>query len=145
MKFSESWLRTLVNPPGLDSDALAHALTMAGLEVEALESVAPPFDRVVVGHVLTAEKHPQADRLKLLTVDAGQGAPLQIVCGAPNVTVGMKAPCALVGARLPGGLEIKAAKVRGIESSGMMCSEKELGLAETSDGLLVLADRKSVV
>ncbi|MDE2625051.1 MAG: phenylalanine--tRNA ligase subunit beta [Betaproteobacteria bacterium] len=140
MKFSESWLRSLVNPSGLDSDALAHALTMAGLEVEALESVAPPFERVVVGHVLTAEKHPQADRLKLLTVDAGQGAPLQIVCGAPNVTVGMKAPCALVGARLPGGLEIKAAKVRGIESSGMMCSEKELGLAETSDGLLVLAE-----
>ncbi|MDE2343097.1 MAG: phenylalanine--tRNA ligase subunit beta [Betaproteobacteria bacterium] len=140
MKFSESWLRSLVNPAGLDSDALAHALTMAGLEVEALEAVAPPFERVVVGHVLTAEKHPQADRLKLLTVDAGQGAPLQIVCGAPNVTVGMKAPCALVGARLPGGLEIKAAKVRGIESSGMMCSEKELGLAETSEGLLVLAD-----
>ncbi|MDE1943289.1 MAG: phenylalanine--tRNA ligase subunit beta [Betaproteobacteria bacterium] len=139
MKFSESWLRSLVNPTGLDSDALAHALTMAGLEVEALEAVAPPFERVVVGHVLTAEKHPQADRLKLLTVEAGQGTPLQIVCGAPNVTVGMKAPCALVGARLPGGLEIKAAKVRGIESSGMMCSEKELGLAETSDGLLVLA------
>ncbi len=138
MKFSESWLRDLVDPD-LDSTALAHALTMAGLEVEALEAVAPPFDGVVVGQVLTAEKHPQADRLKLLTVDAGQAQPLQIVCGAPNVTVGMKAPCALVGAKLPGGLQIKAAKVRGIESSGMMCSEKELGLPETGDGLLVLS------
>jgi phenylalanyl-tRNA synthetase beta chain len=138
MKFSESWLRTWVNP-ALDRTAIAHALTMAGLEVEALEPVAPMFDRVVVGEVKTAEKHPQADRLKLLTVDVGQGAPLQIVCGAGNVTVGMKAPCALVGAKLPGGLEIKAAKVRGVESFGMMCSETELGLSESSEGLLVLA------
>ena len=142
MKFSESWLRTWVNPP-LDRTAIAHALTMAGLEVEALEPVAPLFDRVVVGEVITAEKHPQADRLKLLTVDVGQGAPLQIVCGADNVTVGMKAPCALVGARLPGGLEIKAAKVRGVESLGMMCSEMELGLSESSEGLLVLAPEVS--
>jgi len=138
MKFSESWLRTWVNP-ALDRTAIAHALTMAGLEVEALEPVAPMFDRVVVGEVKTAEKHPQADRLKLLTVDVGQGSPLQIVCGAGNVTIGMKAPCALVGAKLPGGLVIKAAKVRGVESFGMMCSETELGLSESSDGLLVLA------
>lgn len=138
MKFSESWLRTWVNPP-LDRTAIAHALTMAGLEVEALEPVAPLFDRVVVGEVMTAEKHHQADRLKLLTVNVGQHALLQIVCGAGNVTVGMKAPCALVGAKLPGGPEIKAAKVRGVESFGMMCSEMELGLSESSEGLLVLA------
>ena len=138
MKFSESWLRTWVNP-ALDRTAIAHALTMAGLEVEALEPVAPLFDRVVVGEVKTAGKHPQADRLKLLTVDVGQDSPLQIVCGAGNVTVGMKAPCALVGARLPGGQEIRAARVRGVESFGMMCSETELGLSESSEGLLVLA------
>ncbi len=138
MKFSESWLRTWINP-ALDRTEIAHALTMAGLEVEALEPVAPMFDRVVVGEVKTAEKHPQADRLKLLTVDVGQGGLLQIVCGAGNVSVGMKAPCALVGAKLPGGLIIKAAKVRGVESFGMMCSETELGLSESSEGLLVLA------
>ncbi|MDE2259111.1 MAG: phenylalanine--tRNA ligase subunit beta [Betaproteobacteria bacterium] len=138
MKFSESWLRTLVNP-SLDRSALAHALTMAGLEVEALEPVAPMFDRVVVGEVKAIVKHPQADRLKLLTVDVGQKSPLQIVCGADNVTLGMKAPCALVGATLPGGLEIKEAEVRGIASFGMMCSERELGLSQISGGLLVLA------
>lgn len=137
MKFSENWLRTLVNPE-LSQDALAHQLTMAGLEVEALEAVAPAFNHVVVGEVVSAQKHPQADRLKLLQVNVGKAEPLSIVCGAGNVVVGMKAPCAMVGAKLPGGLEIKAAKVRGIESFGMMCSEKELGLAEESDGLLVL-------
>jgi phenylalanyl-tRNA synthetase beta chain len=137
MKFSENWLRTLVNPP-LDSAALAHALTMAGLEVEALEAVAPPFDKLVVAQVLEITKHPQADRLNVCRVDAG-GEPLQIVCGASNVAPGLKVPCALVGARLPG-IEIKQAKLRGVDSSGMLCSAKELGLAETSDGLLVLPE-----
>jgi len=136
MKFSESWLRTLVNPV-LSSQELAHVLTMAGLEVEALEPVAPPFSHVVVGAVLAMEKHPDADRLNVLHVDVGQAAPLQIVCGAQNVRIGMKAPCALVGAALPG-LTIKQAKVRGVESFGMMCSEKELGLAEDSAGLMEL-------
>ena len=111
---------------------------MAGLEVEEMTSVAPAFDKVVVGQVLTKDKHPDADRLNVLTVDVGQTEPLNIVCGAGNVTVGMKAPCALVGAKLPG-IEIKQAKVRGIASFGMMCSEKELGLAEESAGLMVLA------
>jgi len=142
MQFSESWLRTLVNP-SLDSEELSHLLTMAGLEVEEMEPVAPMFDKVVVAQVLTREKHPDADRLNLLTVDIGQGEPLSIVCGAPNVTVGMKAPCALIGAKLPVAdgakpFEIKQAKVRGIASFGMMCSDKELGLAEESDGLLEL-------
>jgi phenylalanyl-tRNA synthetase beta chain len=111
---------------------------MAGLEVEAMENVAPAFDKVVVAQVLSKEKHPDADRLNLLSVDVGQAEPLAIVCGAQNVSVGMKAPCALVGAKLPG-IEIKQAKVRGIASFGMMCSSKELGLAEESSGLLELA------
>jgi len=137
MQFSESWLRTLVNP-SLTSEELSHLLTMAGLEVEEMTSVAPAFEKVVVGQVLTKDKHPDADRLNVLTVDVGQSEPLNIVCGAGNVTVGMKAPCALVGAKLPG-IEIKQAKVRGIASFGMMCSEKELGLADESAGLMVLA------
>ncbi|MDO8989683.1 MAG: phenylalanine--tRNA ligase subunit beta [Sideroxyarcus sp.] len=137
MQFSESWLRTLVNP-SLSSEELSHLLTMAGLEVEEMTPVAPAFEKVVVGQVLTKDKHPDADRLNVLTVDVGQAEPLNIVCGAGNVTVGMKAPCALVGAKLPG-IEIKQAKVRGIASFGMMCSEKELGLAEESAGLMALA------
>ncbi|MDD4912245.1 MAG: phenylalanine--tRNA ligase subunit beta [Sideroxydans sp.] len=136
MQFSESWLRTLVNP-SLTSEELSHLLTMAGLEVEEMKSVAAVFDNVVVAQVLSKDKHPDADRLNVLTVDVGQAEPLTIVCGAGNVTVGMKAPCALVGAKLPG-IEIKQAKVRGIASFGMMCSEKELGLAADSEGLMVL-------
>ncbi len=142
MQFSESWLRSLVNP-SLSSDELSHLLTMAGLEVEEMKPVAAAFDKVVVAQVLTKEKHPDADRLNVLTVDVGQVEPLSIVCGAGNVTVGMKAPCALVGAKLPG-IEIKQAKVRGIASFGMMCSEKELGLAEESTGLMVLDARAMV-
>jgi phenylalanyl-tRNA synthetase beta chain len=111
---------------------------MAGLEVEEMMPVAPAFEKVVVAQVLSKEKHPDADRLNVLTVNVGQAEPLTIVCGAGNVTVGMKAPCALVGAKLPG-IEIKQAKVRGIASFGMMCSDKELGLAEESDGLLELS------
>jgi phenylalanyl-tRNA synthetase beta chain len=139
MQFSESWLRTFVNP-SLSSGELAHLLTMAGLEVEEMSAVAPSFDKVVVAQVLTKDKHPDADRLNVLTVDVGQNEPLTIVCGAQNVSVGMKAPCALVGAKLPGDFNIKQAKVRGVASFGMMCSEKELGLAEESSGLLELAD-----
>ena len=137
MQFSESWLRSFVNP-SLSSEELAHLLTMAGLEVEAMAAVAPAFDKVVVAQVLTKDKHADADRLNVLTVDIGQTEPLSIVCGAQNVSVGMKAPCALVGAKLPG-IEIKQAKVRGVASFGMMCSEKELGLAEESQGLMELA------
>jgi phenylalanyl-tRNA synthetase beta chain len=136
MQFSESWLRSLVNP-SLDSEALAHLLTMAGLEVEEARPVAPPFENVVVARVLSTEKHPDADKLKLCQVDVGQAAPLQIVCGAPNVAPGMVVPCALVGAKLPG-IEIKRAKVRGIESLGMLCSAKELGIAEDASGLMAL-------
>ena len=136
MQFSESWLRSLVNP-SLSSEALAHALTMAGLEVEESVPVAPAFDRVVVARVISRDKHPDADRLSLCQVDAGEHGQLQIVCGAPNVAAGLKVPCALVGAKLPG-IEIKKAKVRGIESFGMLCSAKELGIDEDASGLLVL-------
>ena len=142
MKFSESWLRTLVNPT-ISSGELAHLLTMAGLEVEEMVAVAPPFDKVVVAQVLSNDKHPDADKLNVLKVDVGLGEPLSIVCGAQNVTVGMKAPCALVGAKLPG-MEIKQAKVRGVASFGMMCSAKELGLAEESNGLMELATEAKV-
>lgn len=137
MQFSESWLRSLCNP-ALSNEELCHLLTMAGLEVEENEPVAPEFAGVVVAHVLTVEKHPDADKLKLCSVDVGEAAPLQIVCGAPNVAAGMKVPCARVGAKLPG-IEIKRAKVRGVESHGMLCSARELGLSEDHGGLLPLA------
>ncbi len=136
MQFSEHWLREFVDPP-LTSAELAHSLTMAGLEVEALDTVAPAFSGVVVAHVLAVDKHPDADKLKLCRVDAGQGEMLQIVCGAPNVAAGMKVPCALVGAELPG-VKIKAARVRGMESFGMLCSARELGLSEDHSGLMAL-------
>ena len=120
MKFSENWLRTYVNPSH-SSDELAHALTMAGIEVENIQSVASSFDKVVVAEVIAVEKHPTADRLKVCNVKVGNGDQLQIVCGAPNVSIGVKVPCALVGANLPG-FSIKKAKLRGIESSGMLLS-----------------------
>lgn len=135
MKLSEHWLRTFVNPP-LATQQLADAITMSGVEVEAVEPVAPPFERVVVGEVVSVEKHPGADRLTICQVNVGV-APLTIVCGAPNVEPGMKAPTALVGARLAG-LEIKATKVRGVQSNGMLCSARELGLSVEAEGLMVL-------
>ncbi|HQR04046.1 MAG: phenylalanine--tRNA ligase subunit beta [Proteobacteria bacterium] len=136
MQFSESWLRSLCNP-ALDTDQLCHVLTMAGLEVEESRRVAAPFEHVVVARIVACEKHPDADRLRLCQVDVGTAEPLQIVCGAPNAAAGLVIPCALVGARLPG-IEIRKASVRGIESSGMLCSARELGIAEDSDGLLEL-------
>ena len=142
MKFSESWLRQFVNPE-LSSEALAELLTMAGLEVEERGPVAPPFNNVVVGHVLSVTKHPDADRLNVCEVDAGEGAPRQIVCGASNVAPGLKVPCALPGAVLPGNFKIKEAKVRGVPSAGMLCAAVELGMAKESDGLMILsADAK---
>jgi phenylalanyl-tRNA synthetase beta chain len=137
MQFPESWLRALVNPP-LSTEELCHLLTMAGLEVEETKPVAPAFSNIVVARVLSVEKHPDADKLKLCRVDTGSAnGVLQIVCGAPNVAPDMVVPCALVGAKLPG-IEIKKAKVRGIESFGMLCSARELGLSEDHGGLLPL-------
>jgi phenylalanyl-tRNA synthetase beta chain len=137
MKFSESWLRSFVDP-ACSSDQLAQLLTMAGLEVEEEESVAPPFNNVVVAQVLEVSKHPDADRLNICRVDIGRGEVQQIVCGAPNVAPSLKVPCALPDAVLPGDFKIKLAKVRGVASSGMLCSAKELGLAADASGLLVL-------
>ena len=137
MKFSERWLRTLVDPP-LDTAGLCGALTMAGLEVEAAAPAAPPFSGVVVGRIDAVLPHPNADRLRVCTVDIGAESLLQIVCGAPNAAAGMLVPCATVGAQLPGGLSIAKATMRGVESSGMLCSAKELGLADDAAGLLAL-------
>ena len=137
MKFSEAWLREWVNP-GVDTEQLADQLSMAGLEVDSVAPVAGAFEGVVVGEVLTREQHPNADKLSLCSVDTGSGAPSQIICGAPNVAAGMKVPVAQVGAVLPGGFKIKKAKLRGVESEGMICSAAELGLADTSDGIMPL-------
>jgi len=137
MKISSQWLREWVDP-GIPNTELAIQLTMAGLEVDHIEPAAPAFHSVVVGRITDLAPHPNADRLRVATVDIGDVNPLHIVCGAPNVTIGMCAPTALIGAELPGGLVIKKSKLRGIESQGMLCSAKELGLAESSDGLLPL-------
>ena len=144
MQFPESWLREHCNPP-ISSDALAELLTMSGMEVEESRSVAPLFHGVVVAEVLSVERHPNADRLSVCSVDAGTGTPISIVCGAPNVQPGIKVPCALVGAELPPASEadsapfrIKLGLLRGVESQGMLCSARELGLSEDHGGLLVL-------
>lgn len=139
MKLSEQWLRSWVNPDW-DSNTLAEALSLAGLEVDAIEPVAPEFSGVLVGQVVAVDKHPDAEKLNITQVDVGQTERLQIVCGAPNVVVGMKVPCAVVGAKLPGDFKIKKAKLRGVESFGMLCSGEELGLAQDYDGLKVLAE-----
>ncbi|MBT9553345.1 MAG: phenylalanine--tRNA ligase subunit beta [Hydrogenophaga sp.] len=144
MQFPESWLRAFCNP-SLTSQHLADTLTMAGLEVEELRPFAPAFTGVVVGQILSAEQHPNANRLRVCQVDVGQGAPLSIVCGAPNARAGIKIPCATVGALLPPGedgkaFEIKLGKLRGIESQGMLCSAKELQISDESNGLLELGD-----
>jgi len=144
MQFSENWLRSMVDPK-INSDELAHLLTMSGLEVEEVEPVAPPFSNVVVAEVKEVAKHPNADRLNVCQVDVGTGTLLNIVCAAPNVRAGMKAICAMAGAVLPPGpdgkpFEIKVGKLRGVESQGMMCSAKELKISEESSGLMELPE-----
>lgn len=146
MQFPESWLREFCNP-ALSTQQLADLLTMSGMEVEELRPVAPPFTGVVVAEILTAEPHPQADRLRVCTVDAGTASPegpLQIVCGAPNARAGIRVPLATVGAQLPPGADgkpfvIGVGKLRGVESHGMLCSARELGIIEDHAGLLELA------
>jgi len=143
MQFPESWLREFCNPP-LTTQQLADTLTMAGLEVEEMKSVAPPFSKVVVGLITSAEQHPNADRLRVCQVDVGQAQALSIVCGAPNARVGIKVPCAIVGAELPPGADgkaflIKLSELRGVESQGMLCSSKELHLSQEHAGLLELS------
>jgi phenylalanyl-tRNA synthetase beta chain len=143
MQFPESWLREFCNPP-ISTPQLADLLTMSGFEVEELRPVAPAFSGVVVAEIVQAVPHPQADRLRVCQVRAGAGAPLQIVCGAPNARVGLRVPLATVGAELPPGPDGKAFKIgvgklRGVESFGMLCSARELGISEDSAGLLELA------
>ncbi len=137
MKFSEHWLREWASPD-IGTEELAELLTLAGLEVEAVEPVAGDFSKVVVGQVTAIEPHPDAGKLQVCSVDVGADEPLQIVCGARNVAVDMKAPVALVGAKLPGGMKIKKAKLRGVPSFGMLCSEAELGMADSAEGLMAL-------
>ncbi|MBL8288006.1 MAG: phenylalanine--tRNA ligase subunit beta [Rubrivivax sp.] len=147
MQFPESWLREFCDPP-LSTRQLADLLTMSGMEVEELRPVAPPFSGVVVAEIVEAVPHPQADRLRVCKVDAGRGELLQIVCGAPNARAGLRAPLAMVGARLPPAAAsaegqppfvIGASKLRGVDSAGMLCSAKELGIADDHAGLLELA------
>lgn len=137
MQFSEQWLRSRVNPL-LSTDELSYLLTMAGLEVEEVTPAAPAFSGVVIAEVKECVKHENADRLRVTKVDVGSGELVQIVCGAPNVAVGVKVPCALPGAILPGDFKIKPTKMRGVESGGMLCSGKELGVPEDVDGLMLL-------
>lgn len=136
MQFSEKWLREWVSPQ-LEMAAFGHQLTMAGLEVDAIVPVAPAFNGVVVGEVLEVVPHPDADKLRVTKVSTGSET-LQIVCGAANVRVGLRVAVAVVGAVLPGDFKIKPAKLRGVESFGMLCSEAEIGLAESADGLMEL-------
>lgn len=139
MKVSLSWLREWVEI-NLDPQSLSSRLTLAGFEVESCEPAAPAFQGVVVARVLEALPHPQADKLRVCQVDAGAPQPLQIVCGAANVRTGLRVALAQVGATLPGGVSIGSAALRGVQSQGMLCSAKELGLAATSEGLLELPD-----
>jgi len=143
MQFPESWLRALTNPD-LSTDALAERLTMAGLEVEETAPVAPPLPGVVVAQIVDAAPHPNADRLRVCQVDDGTGALLQIVCGAPNAAAGVRVPLARVGAVLPGDIKIGAVKMRGVESNGMLCSARELGLSQDHAGLLILDENVEI-
>jgi phenylalanyl-tRNA synthetase beta chain len=143
MKFSENWLRELVNPPA-DRDALCRRLTMAGLEVEAVELLGAGLDGVIVAQIVDCEKHPNADKLRVCRVAFGTGEPVQVVCGAPNARAGLKAPLAMLGAKLPNGVEIKKAALRGIESCGMLCSAKELGVDADASGLMELPSEAPV-
>lgn len=137
MKVPYSWLGDFVDLPWAPAE-LGSRLTMAGFELDALEPAAPAFSGVVVAEILSAERHPQADKLQVCRVSTGSGEPVQIVCGAANARAGLKSALAVVGAKLPGDIDIKAAKLRGVESQGMLASAKELGLAETSAGILEL-------
>jgi phenylalanyl-tRNA synthetase beta chain len=137
VNISEQWLREWVSPE-LSTEELAHQITMAGLEVDAIDPVAGAFSRVVVAEIISADQHPDADKLRVCQVNTGSET-VQVVCGAPNARAGLKAPLATVGAVLPGDFEIKRAKLRGVESQGMLCAEQELGLSDASEGLMELA------
>ena len=139
MRLSFNWLKSWCDI-NLDIEQISHMLTMAGLEVENCMSIAPLFSNVVVSKVIKLDQHPNADRLKIAIVDVGEQKPIQIICGAPNIALNAKVPCAKIGAKLPGTIVIKEAKLRGVDSSGMLCSGKELGIDNEADGLLILDD-----
>ena len=140
MKFSENWLREWANP-ALDTEALVEQLSVSGLEVDTADPVvAEPLTGITIGKVVEAIQHPNADRLRLCTVDTGAEETLEIVCGAPNARAGVKFPVATVGTRLPGNIKIKKSKIRGVTSNGMLCSARELGLGEDHDGILELPE-----
>jgi len=138
MKISQNWLHEWVNPQ-TDLEEFCATITMAGLEVDSVEPAAAEFTKIIVARVTSVEKHPDADKLNVCKVDTGSDA-LQIVCGAANVREGLVVACATIGAVLPGNFKIKKSKLRGVESFGMLCSEKEMGLAEQADGLMELPD-----
>ena len=143
MKFSESWLRQYVNP-SLSTEELVAQITMAGLEVDGVESASPEITGVVVGEIISVEQHPDADKLRVCQVAGNGDEPLQVVCGAPNARVGIKVPFATVGANLPEGFKIKKAKLRGVESMGMLCGQTELALGDDDSGLWELPSDATV-
>src|SRR5690348_2483778 len=138
MKFSENWLRQLVEIPA-DRAGLVDRLTLSGLEVESVEALGTELDGVIVARIAECAPHPDADKLRVCRVETGSGE-VQIVCGAPNARAGLKAPLATIGATLPNGVAIKATKLRGIESAGMMCSAKELAVDADASGLMELPE-----
>src|SRR5690348_4312523 len=138
MRFSENWLRSLVEIPA-DREGLVERLTLSGLEVESVEALGTQLDRVIVARIAECTPHPDADKLRVCRVETGSGE-VQIVCGAPNARAGLKAPLATIGAQLPNGIAIKAAKLRGVESQGMLCSAKELGVDADASGLMELPE-----
>ncbi len=143
MKFSVNWLREFVELPE-STEQLAELLTMAGIEIEAIEKRGADFDKIVVAQINESKAHPNADRLSVCNVNSGEDKPRQIVCGASNYKVGDKVPLALPGAKLSGGLEIRASKLRGVESQGMLCSAKELGFGDDASGLLILSPNAKI-
>ena len=143
MNISTRWLREWVSPDVSDQE-LSEKLTMAGLEVDQIAPVAPPFEGLVVGHVVSCGKHPNADKLSLCEVDIGADENLQIICGAPNVRQGLKVAVATVGSVLPNKLKIKRAKLRGVESNGMLCSESEMGISDSHEGIIELDSKAKI-
>ncbi len=139
MKFAETWLREWVDSK-LDTEALGHKLTMAGHEVNSIESQGSGLTGIVIAEVLAVAKHPHADRLSVCQVSTGKGKPIEVVCGASNVVAGMKSPLASPGVRLADGTKLRRSKIRGIVSNGMLCSAIELGLGDEADGIIALPD-----
>jgi len=143
MKIAESWLREWVNPD-LDTEALSHQLTMLGHEVDGVEYEGVGIADIVIAEVTDVSKHPDADKLSLCKVDDGSGELIDVVCGAPNVVKGMKTPFARPGVKLPNGMKLRKAKIRGVVSNGMLCSAVEIGLGDESDGIVVDDDIPAV-